>query len=288
MDSDIIFTSSGLKIIDKGWTAVYPTILEEKQVPNLSGKVKIDEIVTEEKETQPPKRYTPTSLITILEKKNLGTKATRSMIVDTLFDRGYLDGTSIKATQLGIRLIESLEKYSPIIIDENLTRKLEEEMEEIQLDYHEKNESQENLEEKEKKIIDEAKKIIIDISKEFKVNEIEIGKEILKGVEYFRQEQRESNTLTKCPNCKIGDLRILYSKKTRRYFVACSKYPECKQTFSLPPNSLIKKSEKTCESCGFPKLLAIRKGKRPWEFCFNPECDINKRRREEYEKSKQD
>ena len=55
------------------------------------------------------------------------------MIVDTLFDRGYLDGKSIQATPLGMQLIDSLEKYSPIIIDENLTRSLEEEMEKIQL-----------------------------------------------------------------------------------------------------------------------------------------------------------
>lgn len=283
---ELKFKSSGLKIIDEGWTKVYPTSFEEKSVPESSGKVKIDEIKFEEKETQPPKRFTPTSLITTLEKKNLGTKATRSMIVDTLFDRGYLDGTSIKATPLGLSLVESLEKHSPIIIDENLTRKIEEETEEIQSSYQEKHESPEILEQKEQKIIEGAKKIITDISKEFRVKEIEIGKEIAKGLLILREEQKENNTLIKCPKCKTGNLRILYSKKVGKYFVACSAYPDCKQTYSLPPNSLIKKTEKQCPSCSFPKLLAIRKAKRPWEFCFNPECEINIKRREEYEKSK--
>ena len=272
---NIKFTSSGLKIKEKGWTQIYPTTLEERSVPELSGKVKIDEIKLSEKETQPPKRYTPTSLVTTLEKKNLGTKSTRSMIVDTLFDRGYLDGRSIKATPLGKKLIEALEKYSPIIIDENLTKNLEEEMESIQ-------ESKTELEEKEKKTIEKTEKIINDISKDFKAHELEIGKELAKGLEHFREKQREENTLVKCPTCKEGDLRILYSKKTRRYFVACSAYPKCTQTYSLPPNSLIKKSEKTCESCNYPKILAIRKGRRPWEFCFNPECEVNKKLREEW------
>jgi len=144
------------------------------------------------------------------------------------------------------------------------------------------------LEKKEKEIIQKAEKIITDISKEFKSKEIEIGKEILKGVEIFREQQKESNTLIRCPTCKKGDLRILYSKKSGKYFVACSAYPECRQTYSLPPNALIKKSGKDCPECNFPKLLSIKKGKRPWEFCFNPNCPANIKRREEWEKRKQE
>jgi hypothetical protein len=30
--------------------------------------------------------------------------------------------------------------------------------------------------------------------------------------------------------------------------------------------------------------LAIRKGKRPWEFCFNPECPIEKAKRDKWSK----
>src|SRR3989344_9567606 len=174
-DPNITFTASGLTIKERGWTKIYPAVLEEKSCPTLNGKVSIDEIKFEEKETQPPKRFTPTSLITILEKKNLGTKSTRSMIIDTLFERGYLDGKSIQATSLGIRLIESLKKYSPIIIDENLTRQLEEEMEKIQ-------ESKSGHEKMEKEEIEKVKRLITDIAKEFKAKEIEIGKEISKGI----------------------------------------------------------------------------------------------------------
>ena len=34
----------------------------------------------------------------------------------------------------------------------------------------------------------------------------------------------------------------------------------------------MKKADKICGECGFPMLMSIRKGKRPWIFCFNPEC----------------
>jgi DNA topoisomerase-1 len=286
-DPKITFAARGLKIVKKGWTKLYPSTIEEKEVPTLNGDVKIDEIKIVDKETQPPKRFTPTSLVTILEKKNLGTKATRSMIVDTLFNRGYLDGRSIKATPLGMKLIETLEKYSPIIIDENLTRQLEEEMEKILEAGEKEHKPREVLEEKEKEVVKKAERLITDISKEFKAKEKSIGHDIIKGVEGLREEQRENNTLVECPTCKKGNLRIMYSQRTRRYFVACSAYPNCTQTYPLPPNGLMKKSDKVCEDCGFPKILSIRKGKRPWEFCFNPKCESNRKRIEEW-KAKQE
>ncbi|MEK6933614.1 MAG: DNA topoisomerase [Nanoarchaeota archaeon] len=275
----VTFAAYGLTVLDKGWTSFYPIKLDDLILPDLDGKVKVDKINIEEKQTQPPPRFTPTSLISLLERKNLGTKATRSMIVDTLFERGYLDGRSIQATPLGIRLIESLEKYSPIIIDENLTRQLEEEMEKIQS-------SKSNFKKMEFDVLEKTKRLISDIAKELKSKEIEIGRELMKGIEHQRNEQIQNNTLMLCPSCKIGNLRILYSKKTRRYFVACSDYPKCTQTYSLPPNALIKKAESQCNADSFPKLLAIRKGKRPWEFCFNPQCPIETQKRTERENNK--
>lgn len=281
-NSELTFTANASKILGKGWLVVYPIIIEESSLPNLDGKVKIDEIKFVEKETQPPPRFTPASLVTLLEKKNLGTKATRSMIVDTLFERGYLEGTSIKATPLGLRLIETLEHNSPIIIDENLTRKLEEEMEKLR-------QAKGNLLEQEKSIVAAAREMLTKISVEFKAREKQIGAELLQGLENLRQEQNRNNELMPCSHCNTGTLRIMFSKKTKRSFIGCSAYPQCTQTFSLPPNALIKKTDnpKHCEVDHFPKLLAIRKGRRPWEFCFNPECPIEKQKREEWQAKKE-
>lgn len=272
----ITFTASGLSIIEKGWAGIYPAVIEESEIPIVNGLVKIEKIEIEDRETQPPKRFSPSSLITLLEKKNLGTKATRSTIVDTLFERGYLEGTSIKATQLGLELISTLEKHSSIIIDENLTRQIEEEME----SFHEESNTKE-LEKKEKVVVDKAEKIITDISKEFKSKEKEIGKSLAKGLEGLREEQKEANSLCPCPTCKDtekGTLRITFSRKTKRYFVACSAYPKCTQTYSLPPGGYLKKVDKDCQECNFPLLMSLRKGKKPWIFCFNSQCPSNKAR----------
>lgn len=259
------FVAKGLTIKEKGWMNVYKAKIKEIKLPDLNGKVKIKEIRTEEKQTQPPKRYSPASLVRELEKRNLGTKATRSNVVETLFDRGYIKGKSIEATPLGISLNDSLEKNSPIIVNEKLTRQFEKEMNSIQT-------AKKNLKQKSEKIVKEAEKTLLKIEKQFRKNQDKIGKTLSTSINHTRDQERKDNTLNLCPKCKKGYLHILYNRKSRRYFVACNAYPKCRNTFSLPPNSLIKPADETCKECGFPLLLAIRKGKRPWKFCFNPEC----------------
>jgi DNA topoisomerase-1 len=122
------FIARGLEIKKKAWMEVYKTKLDEKDLPDMDGTRIIEDSRIEEKQTQPPRRYSPASLVSELAKRNLGTKATRASIVETLYSRGYIKEQSIKATPLGISLISSLKKHSPIIIDEKLTRNFEKEM----------------------------------------------------------------------------------------------------------------------------------------------------------------
>ncbi|MBI2004083.1 topoisomerase DNA-binding C4 zinc finger domain-containing protein [Candidatus Pacearchaeota archaeon] len=264
------FSVKGQTIRKKSWLEIYPSKLKEDKIPDVNGDAEILNSRTEQKETQPPRRYSPASIISELEKRNLGTKATRSSILETLYDRNYIEGQSIKATPFGISLIESLEKYSPIIIDEKLTHDFEEDMEKIQ-----EKQKKEELKNEEEKMINEAKKTIIEITKDFKKNEKKIGEELIDASIKFREQQKRENTLIKCPKCKNGDLAITYSKKNRRFFVACNAYPDCRNTYSLPPNGVIKKTEKICEECNYPMLMRLAKGKRPWIFCWNPQCKTN-------------
>ncbi len=278
--NNYLFTTSGSAIRKKAWMEIYPLTRKEVDVPDMNGEFEIKDSKIEEKETQPPKRYSQASIIAELEKRNLGTKATRASILETLYDRGYARGKSVEATPIGISLIDTLEKYSPIIIDEKLTRDFEKQMDSI-------TEAKKGFEEKEKIIIEKAKSTITAISKDFEKNEQQIGKEILDANQEQRAQEKLENTIMVCPLCKKGNLFINYSKKNRRYFVACDKYPECRNTYSLPPNGIIKKANKVCEDCGSPMLIRLSKGKRPWEFCFNPQCKKNKERIEEYNKKKE-
>ncbi len=267
---NLIFSVSGYEIKKKAWLEIYPSKMKETKLPDLNGEVKIINIRKEEKETQPPKRYSPASILSVLEKRNLGTKATRASILETLYNRGYVRNKSIEATSLGISLIETLDKYSPIIINEKLTRNFENQMEQI-VEIKDKGKKSK----KESEVIEGAKKVITNIAKDFEKNEKKIGEELIVAELKVREKQKEENKLNVCPVCKKGNLAITYSRKTRRQFVACNAYPDCKTTYSLPPNGMIKKTDKICEECGFPKLMRLKAGRRPWVFCFNPKCKTN-------------
>ena len=286
------FHAKGLQIKEKGWMSVYPTKLKEEKVPTIEGEVDVNEIRIEEKETQPPKRYSAASLVRELEKRNLGTKATRTNIIDTLQNRGYVRGKSVEVTPLGLSVVKALDKYSPIILDEDLTREMEKELEEIQAS------KKKDLEKEEEKILEKSKKSIIKIAKGISDNLEKIGKSIAKGSAEAWEQEDEDNELTLCPVCLKGTLRIMYGRKYKRYFVSCNAYPKCKTIFSLPPNGMMKPAKsknkesgeeefEMCVECSFPMVMSLKKESRPWKFCFNPECKSNEewvKKRDEYKK----
>ncbi|MEI7718552.1 MAG: DNA topoisomerase I [archaeon] len=294
------FNAKGMKIIEKNWMHVYPNSYKEEEIPIMNGEVSVEEIRTEEKMTKPPQRYSAASLVKELERRDLGTKATRSNIVETLYDRGYIREKSIELTQLGKKIIETLQKYSPTIIDEELTREIEKEMGGI-------SESKSDWPKKEEKVMEVAKVSIRKIAKGILDNLDKIGNSLAEANAEVYKQQREENTLTECPVCHKGKLRIMFSRKTKKSFISCNAYPDCKTIFSLPPTGMMKPAKRKvekmvdgemqdseecepCQECGFPMMLALKRGKRPWKFCFNPKCKTNEawaKKREEYLKSKE-
>ncbi|MFA5060825.1 MAG: DNA topoisomerase I [Candidatus Pacearchaeota archaeon] len=281
--NSMIFKAKGIKIEEKGWMHVYPSSIKENEVPTINGEVDIEEIRIEEKMTKPPKRYTASSLIKELEKRNLGTKSTRASIIDTLYSRGYVKEKSIEVTELGKKMVKTLEKYSPIILEEELTGEMTKELEKIET-------SDKNLKEKEKKILDTAKKEVTKIAEDMTKNMEAIGKSLADANEAVWEKEKEENTMSLCPVCKKGHLRIMFGKRFSRYFVSCDAYPKCKTIYSLPPRGLIKpardkeKNLEMCPECGFPLVVSFQKGRAPWKFCFNPKCPTN----EELQKKKEE
>ena len=61
-----------------------------------------------------------------MEKEEIGTKATRANIIETLTDRKYMQGTDkLQASDLGFEVTEVLEKYCPTVVSPEMTRSLE-------------------------------------------------------------------------------------------------------------------------------------------------------------------
>lgn len=255
------FYTKGLKVKRSGWLDIYKLRVDEKALKDFGGKVKIVGVNIEEKLTQPPKRYTPASIVSELTKKNLGTKGTRAMIIDTLYQRGYIKDRSIVVTDLGLTVNNVLEKYSPLILDEKLTRDFEEKMEKLQAEHR-----REVLEKKQKETLKEAAKVLEKIAEQIRRNEEKIGKELVKSYRNEMKKEREERVLGKC-ECG-GTLIIRTSKKTKKRFVACTNYPKCEITFPLPQKGKIKKSGDKCKKCGRQLITIIRRFRKPWTFCF--------------------
>ncbi|MBS3117483.1 DNA topoisomerase I [Candidatus Woesearchaeota archaeon] len=266
-----IFILKGTHTTESGWHSFYgPFALfkEEELPPFKEGDIlKISDLTLLDKETQPPKRYTPASIIKELEKRNLGTKATRAQIIDSLYQRNYLRNQSIEVTELGLKTIETLKRFCSDILDEALTRHFEEEMENIRLGVK-----------KPAEVLTEAKGVLLKALSHFKDHEKAIGDDLS---EAHRTTRDLEQLVGKCPSCKEGALRIMFTRGKQKRFVACNQYPSCTTTFSLPSVGLIKTSEQLCSECNYPQVLVIRKGKRPWTLCLNHDCPSKVRWREQ-------
>lgn len=254
------FATSGTRTTYPGWHEYYgPHVrLKEEELPALTQGQTLSVEKTEllAKETQPPKRYTPSSIIKELEKRGLGTKATRADIIENLFSRGYVHEDSIQVSELGMHTIKTLETYVPEIIDEQLTTQIEADLEGIR---EEKKQPQE--------VLDTAKTHLTQVLENFKKHEKEIGQELLAAQ---RDTQDARTVLGPCGKCDDGELQI--RKGRFGLFVGCTNYPNCKNTYALPRGAQIKPSGETCEECGTPSVLAKRK-KSGWQkLCINKDC----------------
>jgi DNA topoisomerase-1 len=256
------YRASGESTSFRGWIDIYRYFTpKENPLPDFT----VGERITPEKldmkslKTLPPKRFTKTSLIALLEGKELGTKATRAEIIDTLFKRDYVKGASIEVTEFGLSIYDALSTYCPDILDEELTKRLETDMEKIQ-----RGEATKAL------VIGEGKEIITKLIGKFKGKETQIGDALLKGL-------KESENSSLIGPCRVdGGNLLLRRSKMGKNFIGCSNYPKCTNTYSVPQNAKIVATGKICEICHTPKIKVFRKGRRPFEMDLDPSCPSKK------------
>ncbi len=127
--NQVEFKASGTVLVNAGWYAVDNRKIKKMPLPLMQkGEILNGEYFIKEGETQPPERYTEATLLSAMElagqhiedeeirtlmkmqKKGLGTDATRAPILKGLFDKNYLalQGKTIFPTDKGIFLIDTL------------------------------------------------------------------------------------------------------------------------------------------------------------------------------------
>jgi DNA topoisomerase-1 len=258
------FQLNGKRTLEEGWLRFYMPYFKsvDSVLPPMDEgqKVSVKQVVLEDKFTAPPSRYNPSSILKRMEKEEIGTKATRAGIIQTLNSRKYTREERIVVTDLGLEVVDVLKEYCPTVVSIELTRKLEERMNEIQ----QGNETREN-------VLQDTIEILKPVVEQLKEKERVIGERLSQALMKSRLEER---VIGACPVCKNGKLVILRSRTSGKRFIGCTNYFEgtCRTSFPLPQKGLAKPTGTVCRSCGWNTVRIWIKGNRPWNLCFNPLC----------------
>jgi DNA topoisomerase-1 len=263
------FLIEGKETLEEGWLRHYKPYVHSQNVslPHIveGQEVKVKKVAAKDEFTKPPARYNPSSLLKKMQKENLGTKATRAGIIQTLYERKYAVGEKIAATDLGFEVVNVLQKHCPTVLSSALTAELEGKMSKIQ----EKQETRQN-------VIAEVVEILTPVTARLKEKEAEVGEQLSRALV---ESKLEENTVGACPTCKNGKLLIIRSRKTGKRFVGCTNYfrGTCKTAFPLPQRGIVKPLRATCKSCSYPTVRVWQGGKHSWQLCLNPQCPSKKR-----------
>jgi len=258
------FFARGSRVVNEGWLKYYPYSRkkdEELPAAQQGDSVTLINIDREDKETQPPARYSQGKLIQKMEELGLGTKATRHEIIKNLYDRGYVHSDPIQPTETGMAVAESLLKYAERIATPAMTAELEQDMDAIA----EGATSQ-------SAVVERSRQMLADIMLALNNKKSELGEEIRAGI-------REDKIVGECPKCG-SPLKIIKAKKSRKRFVGCTNYPECSNSYPLPQYGEIIALGEKCPDCGSPKIKVMSGKGRPWILCINPKCPSKEKKGE--------
>jgi DNA topoisomerase I len=294
VNGDYLFKANSRKTVYEGWLPYYRPYFRatntdsKKEIMDLHIGDALDNInmKTIESFSQPPPRFNQATLLEQMEKDNIGTKATRSDIISTLFKRNYISNTTapqlekvnaqqrrsvsvgIEATDIGFEIIQSMRKYVPEIVSKDLTRSTEAQLDQI-----------ESGKMKSTTVLHNATEKLNETLLSFKKKEIDIGHQITDAITITRMRQQQQTTLGSCPLCIVGHLKIIRSSKTKKRFVGCSNYAsgKCKATAPLPQNGSLWTTGKKCSACKWPIVRATYLDQsHTWKFCINSQCPSKK------------
>jgi DNA topoisomerase-1 len=242
------FRASGSVIKFPGFLAVYQEGRDDEkqedsetkdQLPDLKEgeTLTLHELRPDQHFTEPPPRFTEASLIKELEEKGIGRPSTYAAILSNIVDREYVqkDQNRLVPTDLGFIVNDLLVESFPKVMDVEFTAKLERELDDVEEGALNMVETLRHFYEPFSKNLEHAKVHM----KNMKAQEIQTG--------------------IQCEKC--GSVMVIKWGK-RGEFLACSGYPECRQTSEFKRddagNVIPLKMEVTgefCSECASPMVL---------------------------------
>lgn len=208
-----LFRATGSTISFPGWLALYPNMVKENVLPRVTEgeKLQLVTLKPEQHFTEPPARYSEAGLIKKLEEFGIGRPSTYAPTIATIVARGYVEKIDkrLKPTDIAELVNEVLVKHFPNVVDYEFTAKMEADLDKIA--------------EGEEQWVPVIKNFYHPFKETIQLKEKELSKKEL-------TEEKSDYICDKC-----GRPMVI---KTGRFgkFVACTGYPECKNTMNINPD----------------------------------------------------
>jgi len=283
-----LFRVSGTKLVEKGFYKVIKLLSSKEEKGNpypplkAGDKVDIDKFHPDQHFTQGPPRYTEASIIDILREKEIGRPSTYAPIISVLLDRYYVTRSNkqLVPTLLGKKICEMLVEYFPGYVDVDFTASMESKLDKVE-------ESQLKWPDMLKEFWGPFKARVDEVGKtleSFKGSLDEptdyvcekCGKPIVKKLGrngfflactgFPECRNTRSVPLAVCPKCG-GDVIARKTKGRGKEFYGCAKYPECDFVSHYKPIS------QNCPKCGKFMVEKYDKKNGSHKACINPDCD---------------
>jgi len=248
-----LFQAKGEVVKFDGFQAAWPNGSGDKEtLPKAEAgeTLKLVELETKQKFTEPPPRYTEGTLVKELEARGIGRPSTYAPTISTIQTRTYVvkEEGKFRPTDLGMYVTDFLIKHFAKLMEYKFTAHMEEELDEIS--------------EGRQKGLDSLKEYYALLETYLKA-----------GGETEGVKQSGIPLDEKCPKC--GAALVIKGGRFGR-FKACSGYPECKFRESLDRKESQPLDEK-CPECG--SQLAQKFGRfGPFVACSSyPKCKYIKK-----------
>ena len=219
---------------------------------NVGDKLKLLEIRPTQHFTKPPPRFTQASLVKMLESEGIGRPSTYATILSTLTDRKYVEikERRLFPTELGNTVNKILVESFPNLFNIKFTAEMENDLDQIE----------------------DGREDWADVIRQFySPFEDTLGK--LEGKQQAIKDSLTEETAEKCEKC--GSPMVIKWGRNGR-FLACSAYPECKNTKPLGGAEETIETDEKCEKCGSPMVVKTGRFGKFLACSAYPKCKTTK------------
>ncbi len=191
-----------------GYTKYWKDLSADAVLPmlNQGQSLSLENAAHEQKQTQPPPRYTEPKLVQLMERRGIGRPATYAPTISTLKQRGYvaLLKDKLQPTTLGLEVDAFLKTALPDLIEADFTAQMERELDAIALGQQE---WQRYLTSWNRTYFEPALK------------QAQTQLPVASAIAYPKRELEKSRT--KCPQCSQSLFKVPTKKLKKGYFLKC-------------------------------------------------------------------